>query len=89
MKKRKYLETNFIRFIMEKYAQMEDNDEDIENPEEDYENEKMKMKPIPLPIDKDEEEGNVDDDEIIEKLLNEYKKIKAQYENRKIHFRRK
>lgn len=89
MKKRKYLETNFIRFIMEKYAQQSDNDEDIEIPEEDHGNRGKKMKPLPTQIDEDDEEESTDDDEIIEKLLNEYKKIKAQYENRKIHFRRK
>lgn len=89
MKKRKNLETNFIRFIMEKYAQQLDNDEDIEIPEEDQGKEKRKSKPLPTLIDKEDEEESTDDDEIIEKLLNEYKKIKAQYESRKIHFRRK
>jgi dTDP-4-amino-4,6-dideoxygalactose transaminase len=74
---------------MEKYAQQLDNDEDIEIPEEDQGKEKRKNKPLPTLIDKEDEEESTDDDEIIEKLLNEYKKIKAQYESRKIHFRRK
>ncbi len=96
MKKRKHLHTQFIKYIIEKYGDNPDGDIDI--PLDDDENQLKKRKSLyPIEIEEDEEEdddilydeNDDDDDIIIEKLLREYKKVKAQYENRKIHYRKK
>jgi hypothetical protein len=64
MKKRKYLETDFIRFLKEKYN---DEEEEETNPEpiEDEE----------TTGDVKDEEGN----EILDELVAEYKKVKKEY----------
>jgi len=94
-KKRNHLQTKFVKFLIEKY---ENDDPFYEIPsEEDEEKElKKKKKSVELiPIDyeevgeEDSEENydecdndETDDDEVIEKLLNEYSKLKKQYENK-------
>ena len=79
MKKKKHVHTDFIRFILEKYSKQKENS-DIKN---DYD--------IEIPSDEleDEETNTNEDDDIIDELVNEYKKLKGQYENSKILNRRK
>jgi hypothetical protein len=64
MKKRKYLETDFIRFLKEKY-----NDEEEETNPEPIEDEETATKDI------EDEEAN----EILDELVAEYKKVKKEY----------
>ncbi len=98
MKKRKFLQTDFIKFILEKYAQGQELPEDeIETPSDDENNElkRKKLKKMnefeeePEPIEDDEIQK--DDEEIIDELLNEYKRLKRKYESKsnRVHFRRK
>ena len=93
MKNKKHLQTEFLKFLIEKHSQ--EPDEDIETPlpddeEEDFQvKKKVPLKQIDIEEDEDgESQDEQEDDEIIEKLLNEYKKIKKQYENNRIHFRK-
>lgn len=78
-----HIKTDFINFIIEKYSTTNDDDKDEETPKKNDNDE-----------DDDEEDTSKkspedDDDEIIEKLLNEYKNLKKQYENRRVSDRRK
>jgi F0F1-type ATP synthase gamma subunit len=78
MKKRKYLETDFIRFLKEKYSE---NDED------------EKLYPIPDDEEKkqlqeeeeetDEEEEN--SEEILDDLVKEYKQVKKEFYDLLLH----
>ena len=94
MKKRKFLQTDFIKFILEKYAQSQDlPDDEIEIPDEEG-REELKRKIRKLNELEDEEEPTDDeqeDDEIIDELLNEYKRLKRKYESKsnRIPVRRK
>jgi uncharacterized protein (UPF0305 family) len=85
MKKRKFLQTDFIKFILEKYAQSQDlPDDEIETPDEEG-REELKRKLRKLNELEDEEEPTDDeqgDDEIIDELLNEYKRLKRKYESK-------
>ena len=95
MKKRKFLQTDFIKFILEKYSegQVLPDDEIEVTDEEGTELRRKKVKKLnefedeEEPIE-DEEESN---DEIIDELLNEYKRLKRKYESKsnRIHIRRK
>ena len=95
MKKRKFLQTDFIKFILEKYSEGQGlPDDEVEVPDEEgTELRKKKVRKLnefedeEEPIE-DEEEG---DDEIIDELLNEYKRLKRKYESKsnRIHIRRK
>jgi hypothetical protein len=95
MKKRKFLQTDFIKFILEKYAQSQDlPDDEIETPDEEEGREELKRKIKKLNELEDEEEPTDDeqeDDEIIDELLNEYKRLKRKYESKsnRIPVRRK
>jgi hypothetical protein len=98
MKKRKFLQTDFIKFILEKYAQSQDlPDDEVEMPDEEG-REELKRKRIKKlnelededePIEGDDDEKG--DDEIIDELLNEYKRLKRKYEGKsnRLHIRRK
>ena len=97
MKKRKFLHTDFIKFILEKYSEegqeLPDEDE-VEFPDEENTDELRKKKIKKLNEFEDEEEPVDDeesDDEIIDELLNEYKRLKKKYESKsnRIHIRRK
>jgi len=85
MKKRKFLQTDFIKFILEKYAQGQDlPDDEIEMPDDEG-REDVKKRIKRLNELEDEEEPNDDeqgDDEIIDELLNEYKRLKRKYESK-------
>ena len=95
MRKRKFLQTDFIKFILEKYSEGQGlPDDEVEVPDEEgTELRKKKVRKLnefedeEEPIE-DEEEG---DDEIIDELLNEYKRLKRKYESKsnRIHIRRK
>jgi hypothetical protein len=91
-KKRKFLQTDFIKFILEKYSDQVQSD--IEEPIEDDEtrelrNQKLKKKPLNEVDDEEPIEDDEVDDEIIDSLLNEYKRLRMKYENSRIHNRRK
>jgi hypothetical protein len=96
MKKRKFLHTDFIKFILEKYSEqgqdLPDEDE-VEFPDEENPDELRKKKVKKLNEFEDEEpiDDEESDDEIIDELLNEYKRLKKKYESKsnRIHIRRK
>lgn len=86
MKKRKFLQTDFIKFILEKYAQSQDlPDDEIEMPD-DEQGDDVKQKRIKRLNELEDEEEPADDeqgdDEIIDELLNEYKRLKRKYESK-------
>jgi hypothetical protein len=98
MKKRKLIQTDFIKFILEKYASQGQAqsqglpDDEVESPDEDpIELKRNKIRKMNEIEDEEEPiEGN-EDDEIIDELLNEYKRLKRKYESKsnRIYFRRK
>ena len=95
MRKRKFLQTDFIKFILEKYSEGQGlPDDEVEVPDEEG-TELRKKKVRKLNEFEDEEEPIEDDeegdDEIIDELLNEYKRLKRKYESKsnRIHIRRK
>ena len=98
-RKRKHLQTDFIKFILEKYSdEGQDLPEDeIPIPEDETEepelrkNRKIKLlQEIDDEVQNDEdEEPQSEEDEMIDELLNEYKKIKKKYESTKFRKRRK
>ncbi|MDR3694208.1 hypothetical protein [Mucilaginibacter sp.] len=76
-----HIKTDFINFIIEKYSTTNDDDKDEETPKKKDNDEDDD--------EKDTSKKSTEDDEIIEKLLNEYKNLKKQYENRRVSDRRK
>lgn len=95
MKKRKFLHTDFIKFILEKYSEQGQDlpDDEVEFPDEENPDELRKKKVKKLNEFEDEEpiDDEESDDEIIDELLNEYKRLKKKYESKsnRIHIRRK
>ena len=100
-KKRKHLQTDFIKFILEKYSKEgqevpEDEtpipDDESENPEL-RKNRKIKLlKELDDEVqgqDEEESQSDEEDDEIIDELLNEYKRLKRKYESSKFRKRRR
>jgi len=82
--KKKHLETKFLRFLIERYKDLEDDNEETLSDEID-----KSINSIDISEDDDdEEEENRNDDIIIDKLLTEYRKIKKQYES-KLHNKKK
>jgi hypothetical protein len=73
--KKKHLHTRFINFLIE---QQHSNQEDIESQNlhetDDTEEENLES-------DESEDVSSENDDEIIEKLLTEYRNVKRKYEN--------
>lgn len=71
MKKKKYLHTNFIKFLVEKYNK-EIQDEEIDLPEDEI-------------IDQNEESENDEngEDEPIEDLITEYRDLYKKFEDKK------
>lgn len=85
MKKGTHIQTDFIKFILEKYSKPEkikDEDEDEETNEPEIQDEEELE-------EQDEKPIIVDEEEVLEKLINEYKKVKRKYENSRIQNRRK
>lgn len=93
MKKGKHIHTDFIKFLLEKHSEIKNQDEELETPEleEEDEDEEGEDEDEIEEEDKDNknQDENEEEDEIIEKLLNEYKKVKKQYENNRVQIRRK
>jgi hypothetical protein len=93
MKKRKFLQTDFIKFILEKYSEGQGlPDDEVEVPgEEGTELRRKKVSKLNEFEDEEEPIEDEDDDEIIDELLNEYKRLKRKYESKsnRIHIRRK
>lgn len=102
--RRRKIQTDFIKFLLEKHSEDElEPDEEMILPEDgDEEDEvpfrKKRFKPFDIPLRDDDEEfvdyddeedTGEDDDIIIEKLLKEYTKLKRQYENNRIRYKRK
>jgi hypothetical protein len=95
MRKRKFLQTDFIKFILEKYSEGQGLPEDeVEVPDE--EGTELRKKKVRKLNEFEEEEEPIEDeeeeeDEIIDELLNEYKRLKRKYEGKsnRIHIRRK
>ena len=75
--KKRHIQTNFIKFIIEKYSNYQDPKTDFEDDEEFQIQEEEPEKPTtfqPKKIDKDLEGTN--DDDITDELVQEYQKIK-------------
>jgi len=92
MKKRKFLQTDFIKFILEKYSEGQElPDDEVEVPDE--EGTELRRKKISKLNEFEDEDEPIEDeeDEIIDELLNEYKRLKRKYESKsnRIHIRRK
>ena len=104
MRRRKKIHTDFIKFLLERHSdnELEPDEEmnypqDVDDEEDEVPFRKKRFKPIDIPlrdddeeiVDYDEEDTGEDDDIIIEKLLKEYTKLKKQYENNRIRYKRK
>ena len=97
MKKRKLIQTDFIKFILEKYASQGQAqgqglpDDEVEIPDEEGSELRRKKIKKMNEIEDEEEPIEGEDDEIIDELLNEYKRLKRKYESKsnRIYFRRK
>ena len=102
MKKKKHLHTNFIKFLLERHLEDPDVDDEIERPIPDEELEELRLRksrklnefdedeelPFDEPQQEDSEDGENDED-TIDQLLTEYRKLKRQYESRRVPNRRK
>lgn len=100
-KRRKHLQTDFIKFILEKYSQggqdlPEDEtpipDDESEDPELRKNRKTKLLKELDDEVqsqDEEESQDEEDDDEIIDELLNEYKRLKRKYESTKFRKRRR
>lgn len=95
-KSRKFLQTDFIKFILEKYSNQEGQglpDDEIETPDDEQRHRKSIRKLNEFDDEVQDEEEPIEDegtdDEIIDELLNEYKRLKKKYESNRVRFRRK
>jgi len=73
--KKNYLHTSFIKYLIEKHTE-----EDVEVQPDELE--ELQPEESTHYIPDDEKDDQVEDDEVIDKLLIEYKKIKSEYDNR-------
>jgi molybdopterin converting factor small subunit len=95
--KKRHIQTNFIKFIIEKYSNDQEPQTDIEDDEEIQIQDEEPEKPLKTQTKKtdrelekeDEDLEGTNDDDIIDELVQEYQKIKKAYENRRLHNRRK
>jgi hypothetical protein len=77
MKKKRYLQTNFLKFLIESERQVQKEKEkvEVENPEKvEVEDENPEMV-------EDETEENISADEIIENLIQKHKNISKEYDD--------
>ena len=104
MKKKKHLHTNFIKFLIERHLEDPDVDDEVERPLPDEESKELRLKqtkklnefddeedeelPMDEPQQEDLEDGESDDD-TIDQLLTEYRKLRRQYESHRNSNRRK
>ena len=98
MKQRKHLQTDFIKFILEKYSQGQElpDDDEVETPDDETTEPQLSKKNsikrlVEFEDEPSEDDDEKTDDEIIDELLNEYKRLKRKYESKsnRIHIRRK
>lgn len=95
MKQRKHLQTDFIKFILEKYSQGQElpDDDEVETPDDETTEPHLRKKNSIKRLVEFEDEPSDDDektdDEIIDELLNEYKRLKRKNESYRLHNRRK
>jgi hypothetical protein len=98
MKKKKHLETKFLKFLLERQKQLEDGDVNVPLTDDGEDlppvRKTLRMKPMEVQMEEEEEEDEIDgddldiedecsnDEEILEKLTLKYKKIKNEYENK-------
>jgi hypothetical protein len=88
MKKKKHIQTDFIRFMLEKYIDQDDSSID-QDPDEPQNSKKLK-KLVELDDEvNDDEDDEVPTDDLIDELVNEYKRLKKANESYRIHYRRK
>lgn len=92
--KKRHIQTDFIKFIIEKYSNDPEPQTDIEDegeielPEE--ENDELEETQAKKNAQKEEKDlEGTEDDDIIDQLLQEYQKVKKQYENSRLSNRRK
>jgi hypothetical protein len=85
MKKKKHLHTRFIKFLIEKHLE----DPDVNEPLPDEETEELRLKQKQKEFDEEEEpqQDGTDDSDGIDQLVNEYKKLRRQYESHRIYNR--
>jgi len=102
--KRAHVQTDFIKFILEKYSNegqgLPDEDE-IDTPNDENEESQLRKRKTIKKFEDDDgdeeivqgEESDEVDDELIDELLNEYKRLKKKYEKKyesnRIRVRRK
>ena len=97
MRRKKFLQTDFLKFIFEKYSndkgQNLPDDDEVQGPDDENEDPQLRKKRKLFKMneieDEDDETINDEDDEIIDELLNEYKRLKKKYESNKLRVRRK
>jgi len=90
--KKKHLETKFLKFLLERQKQLEeDGDVNVPLPEDEEGlprvRKTLRMKPIDVPIEEEEDEDDIEDEvftdeEILERLTLKYKILKNEYENK-------
>jgi hypothetical protein len=99
MKKKKHLHTNFIKFLLERHLEDSDVDDEIERPIPDEESEELQLRKSKklnefddddeeLPLEEPQQGEEDNDEDTIDQLLTEYKKLKRQYESRRVPNRR-
>ena len=88
MKKKKHIQTDFIRFMIEKYIDPDDDSSIDQDPEEPQSKKLKKLVEVDDEVN-DEDEDELPTDELIDELVNEYKRLKKANENYRIHYRRK
>lgn len=100
MKKKKHLHTNFIKFLLERHLEDPDVDDEIERPIPDEELDELQLKKSrklnefedeeeELPFEEPQQDEEDKDEDTIDQLLIEYRKLKRQYESRRFPNRRK
>jgi len=99
MKKKKHLHTNFIKFLLERHLEDPDVDDEIERPIPDEESEELQLRKSKklnefddddeeLPLEEPQQGEEDNDEDTIDQLLTEYRKLKRQYESRRVPNRR-
>jgi hypothetical protein len=99
MKKKKHLHTNFIKFLLERHLEDSDVDDEIERPIPDEESEELQLRKSKklnefddddeeLPLEEPQQGEEDNDEDTIDQLLTEYRKLKRQYESRRVPNRR-
>lgn len=88
MNKKKHIQTDFIKFILEKYSEDPRPQTDLELDDE-LEDEIQDDDEIEDEKEPEDDDTTEKEDDLIDELLNEYKKLKKQYENRRVSVRGK